>query len=309
MIENSLWVERHRPTSLKEYVFANDSQRIKIEEWVAKQDVPHILFSGGPGTGKSSCAKVLVNELNIDPYDYLFINASRQRDVDTMRTKINSFVSAMPFGRMRIVQLDEADYMTPDSQATLRGIMEQFSATSRFLLTCNYPHKIIPAIHSRTQSMKIEKLDIDDYTARAAEILLAEKIEFNIEDLDDYVRGSWPDLRKCISNLQANSIKGKLQKAEANGGGERDYRIDAVALFKAGKFREARQLICSQLRAEELDDFFRFLYDNLDLWGDGSDAKKDEAILIIRKGLVQIPLAADAEILTAAVLTELMQIS
>jgi len=305
---NTLWAEKWRPKSITEYVFADENQKATLEKWIAEKDVPHVLFSGGPGTGKTSAAKVLVNELGIDPGDYLFINASLENNVETMRNKITSFVSCMPFGDRRIVHLDEADYLSPGAQGILRVIMEQFSTTSRFLLTCNYPTRIIPAIHSRCQSMQIHKLDAVEFTTKMAEILLAENIAFELDVLDDYVRGSHPDLRKCINNCQQNSVDGQLNSPQGtSSNGSRDYRIDAVALFKAGKFREARQLICGQIRAEDLEDFFRFLYDNLDLWG-STDDKKDQAILIIRKGLVQIPLSADPEILTAAVLVELSQI-
>jgi len=198
------------------------------------------------------------------------------------------------------------DYLTPNSQAILRGIMEQFSSTSRFLLTCNYPNRVIPPIHSRTQTIEIHELEINEFTAKMAEILIAENVDFEIDVLDTYVKGSWPDLRKCINNCWQNSINGILQ-APTSDNNSSDYKIQAISLFKQGKIREARQLVCSQIRPEELEDFFRLLYDNLDFWG-STDAQKDQAILIIRKGLVQIPMAADAEILVAAVITELMQI-
>ena len=171
---------------------------------------------------------------------------------------------------------------------------------------CNYPNKIIPAIHSRCQSIQINKLDLTEFTARIAEILLTETIEFDMDTLDDYVRASWPDMRKCINLCHQNSVDGHLMGSTIHDSSSRDYRIDAIALFKQGKFREARELIGKQIRPEELDDFFRFLYDNLDLWGKTPE-QKDSAILIIRKGLVQIPLVADAEILVSAVITELLQ--
>jgi DNA polymerase III delta prime subunit len=222
-----------------------------------------------------------------------------------MRDKITNFVALTPWGKQRVVICDESDYLSVNSQAILRGLMEQY-LTSRFILTANYPHRIIPAIHSRTQSLVINKLPIDDFTVRMAEILVAENIDFELDVLDDYVRGCWPDLRNLINTCQQNSIDRKLLKP-TNIDSTSDYKIDAVELFKNGKFREARALVCSQIKQEDGDDFFRFLYNNLDFFGKTSE-QKDSAILIIRKGLVQIPLVADIEILISAVITELMNI-
>jgi len=304
-ITNSLWCERYRPNTIAGYVFSDPNQQQQIEQWIVNKDVPHTLFSGGPGNGKTTLAKILINELGIDEYDFLFINASRENSVDSMRDKISTFVALTPWGKQRIVLLDEADYLSPAAQATLRGIMEQYSTTSRFLLTCNYPNRIIPAIHSRTQSIVINKLQVTEFTIRIAEILVAEEIVFDLDVVDDYVRGCWPDLRKCINACQQNSLSGTLLRPD-KADSTRDYKIDAVELFKNNKFREARALICSQIRAEDGEDFFRWLYNNLDLWG-SSNEDKDSAVLKIRKGLVQLPLVADVEILVCAVLIELEQ--
>lgn len=305
-IESTLWCEKYRPKTISEYVFSNSQQKEQIEKWIQEQDIPQLLLYGNCGTGKSSLALILVKELNIDPYDVLFINASRQNSVDDMRNKITSFISTIPFGKMRIVILDEADFLSMASQSILRGLMEQYPL-SRFILTGNYANKIIPAIHSRTQSLQINKMDVTDFTVKMAEILVAENIEFELDILDNYVKGTYPDLRKLINTCQLNSINGKLKSSKDSSLGTGDYKIDAIELFKVGKIREARTLICSQIRIEELNDFFVFLYNNLDLFGK-TDSEKDQAILIIRKGLVQIPLVADAEILCAAVLIELQNI-
>ena len=306
-IQNSLWTEKHRPTTLEGYVFSDVNQKNTIEKWIADKDIPHVLFSGPAGTGKTTLALILINETGIDQYDYLYINASRERGIDVIRERIDNFAALTPWGKQRIILLDEADGLTPDAQNTLKGIIEQYSKTSRFIFTCNNPHRIIPPIHSRTQHVQITKLPDYEFTVRIAEILVTENIEFDMETLDDYVRGCKPDLRKCINTCQQNSVDGKLVKPEKINNLTRDYKIDAVELFKQKKFREARALICSQIRNEDLEDFFTFCYNNLDLWGETYE-QKDQAILVIRKGMVQIPLAADAEILVAATITELLQL-
>lgn len=201
------------------------------------------------------------------------INASRENNVDVMREKIANFVALTPWGKCRYVLLDEADWLTPNSQAILRGTMEQYASTSRFLITCNYPNRIIPAIHSRTQNITINKLPLEDFTIRIAEVLVAENIEFELDVLDDYVKGCWPDMRKCLNNVQQNSIGGKLIKPD-HADSTRDYKIDAVELFKLGKVREARALICSQIRSEDLEGFFVFLYNNLDFWGSTDEKER-----------------------------------
>lgn len=305
-IENSLWCEKYIPQHLNEYVFGDNRQKQQFEKWVADQDIPHLLFVGGPGCGKTSAALMLMEELHINPYDVLFINASRENSVDNMRNRITSFASTLPYGKMKVIILDESDWLSIPAQAILRGIMCEYSASSRFILTCNYGNKIIPAIHSRCQKIQINKLDVVDFTTKMAEILLKENIEFDLDTLDDYVKGTWPDLRKCINNCQLNSINGKLLKQTAEAANSKDYKIEAVTLFKEGKIKEARQLICSQIQPDEVESFFRFCYDNLDLWGT-TDNQMDAAILIIKKAMVQISLCADAEILVAATLIELTQ--
>jgi DNA polymerase III delta prime subunit len=199
------------------------------------------------------------------------------------------------------------DYMSANGQAAMRNLMEAYNENARFILTCNYPHKIIPALHSRCQGFHIDSLDKTEFTARTATILIEEGIEFDLDILDTYISASYPDLRKCLNLLQANSVSGVLKTPNKSDRSTSDYKLSAVELFKAGKIREARQLICSQVRADEMDDFFRWTYDNLDLWSQ-TDEGKDQAIIIIRNSLVNQSLVADQEILISAMLVELTQI-
>jgi replication factor C small subunit len=302
----TLWTEKYRPAVLNGYVFTDPDQRSQIESWIKEKEIPHLLFSGGPGTGKTTLAKILIKNLDIHPYDILELNASRENRIEDLRTKIMNFISTMPFGRMKIVLLDEADYMSRASQAALRGLMEEYAATSRFILTCNYLHKIIPAMRSRCQGFNIEKLDTVEFTARVAEILIAENIDFDLDVLDTYVRSTMPDLRKCINSVQQNSKNGQLMLTEHTGS-TNDYMISAVGLIKQGKIREARSLICKQVRSDEIDELISWAYRNLDLWSD-TEQGQDQAVLIIRKAAVNAGLVADHELNVAAMMVELSQI-
>jgi DNA polymerase III delta prime subunit len=302
-----LWVEQYRPRDIDGYVFRDEAQREQVKQWIKEGTIPHLLFSGAAGIGKTTLAKILIQSLGVDPYDVLEINASRDNGVDFIRFKIEGFVSTMPFGNFKVVLLDEADYLSVNAQAVLRGLMETYSDTARFILTCNYPHKIIPALHSRCQGFHIEKVDHTEFTARAATVLVTEGVEFDLDVLDSYVKATYPDLRKCLNLLQMNSVDGKLKTPIESGNSTVDYKLAMVDLFKAGKIREARTLLCSQARPEEMEEIFRWMYDNLDLFA-RTEEQKDEAIIAIRKGAANASLVADQEINLSATFTELMQI-
>jgi len=303
-----LWVEKYRPKTIEEYVFKDEAQKRQVKSWIKEESIPHLLFSGSAGIGKTTLAKVLLNELGIQDFDVLEINASRENNVDTVRDKITNFVQMIPFGPFKVVLLDEADYLSLNAQAILRGLMETYSSTARFILTCNYPNKIIPALHSRCQGFHVEKTDQTEFTARVATILVTEGIEFDLDTLDTYVKLSYPDLRKCINLVQQNITEDlNLTSPTAGEGDSSDYKIEMVELFKKGKIQEARKLLCGRARPEEMEDIYRWLYDNLDLLG-STEEQKDSAVLVIKQGLVDHTLVADPEINLAAVLVKLARL-
>ncbi len=301
-----LWVEKYRPKHIKDYVFKDSDQKSQVQSWVKEGSIPHLLFSGSAGIGKTTLAKVLLNELGIEDYDVLEINASRENNVETVRDKIINFVQMIPFGPFKVVLLDEADYLTPNAQAILRGVMETYSNHSRFILTCNYPNRIIPALHSRCQGFHVERTDQTEFTARVATILVEENIDFDLDTLDTYVKATYPDLRKCINTVQQNIKENKLVAPKSIEGAS-DYKIEMVELFKRGKITEARKLVCGKARPEEMEEIYRWLYDNLDLIAK-SDEGKDQAVVLIKQGLVDHTICADSEINLAATLIKLARL-
>jgi replication factor C small subunit len=301
-----LWVEKYRPKTVDGYVFRDNNQKQQIESWIKNKSIPHLLLSGSPGIGKTTLAKLLIHQLGIEDYDVLEINASRQRGIDIIRDNISNFVSMMPFGPFKVVLLDEADYLTPEAQASMRGVMEEYHTTARFILTCNQPNRIIPALHSRCQNFHFERIDQTEFTARVATILVEENIEFDLDTLDLYVKVSYPDLRKCINLVQQNCFEGKLSSPNANDAGEAEWRFEMVDFFRKGKINEARKLVCGKVRAEEMNDIYRWLYDNLSIFG--SEENQDKAVLIIKQGLVDHMICADPEINLAATLIRLAKL-
>jgi len=300
-----LWVEKYRPNTMDGYVFVDSVQREQVQQWIRDGSIPHLMLSGSAGTGKTTLAKLLVNELEIDGYDVMYTNGSKEARKVEWVDKLINFCQTMPFGKFKVVIIDEADYMNPNSvQPALRNLMEDYSQTVRFILTCNYPHKIIAPLHSRCQGFHITKTDHTEFTARVATVLLEENRQLDMDLLDTYVKATYPDLRKSLNLVQQNSQTGVLVQPGAGDRSARDWKLDCVDMFKKGRIRDARTLLCQSSTPEEADEIFRWMYDNLELWGKTPE-QQDQAIVIIRNDLVNHNAVADVEINLSATLIEL----
>jgi len=294
-----LWVETYRPKTIKDVIFQDDAQLKQFNHMIVDGEIPQLLLSGVQGTGKTTVSRALIHDLNIDKSDVLTINASDETGVDAMRDKIKGFAQTMAMGKFKVVQLEEADYLSPSAQAVLRVIIEDYSDVTRFILTCNYDNKVIPALKSRLQHFHFKAPDIESVTIKMAEILVAESVEFEIETLEKFISVAYPDIRKIINLLQQNSTTGKLvepQRAETG-----DYKFKLLDLISANDFRGARKLVCENASKEEYEDIYRFLYENIQKSKKFSSVAKEEAaIVVIADHLYRHSLVADPEINLAA---------
>jgi replication factor C small subunit len=305
MSTHALWVEAYRPTELSEYVFHDDKQKNAFERFISDQTIPHLLLSGVQGSGKTSIAKILMSHLDIDPMDIMVINASDENSVDVMRDKIKNFVMTFAMGDFKIVNLEEADYITPNGQAVLRRLMEEYSEQVRFILTCNYENKIIPAIKSRCQHFRFKASNQDDITEYACKILLAEGVKFDLDLLDKYVAVGYPDIRKIVNLLQQNTNDGVLGDISQNGE-DSDYKFALLDALNADNWQQARMLACGNVAAEEWEDVYRFLYENLDKAPKFQDQSKwEDGMVIIAEHLYKHSLVADPEINAASMFIQL----
>lgn len=303
--KNALWVEKFRPQTVDQYIFHDPQQRAAVMRMINEKSIPHLLFSGVQGSGKTTLAQILVRAMGLDECDALTINASDENSVDTIRDKIKSFVTTVAMGPFKIVHLEEADYITPQGQGILRRMMEEYSDSARFILTCNYDYKIIPPIKSRCQQFHFKAADKNDIAEYVTQILSFEKIKFDLTVLDKYITYGYPDIRKIVNMVQQNSINGNLNQPHTEGTSG-DWKFDLIDMVERDKWLDARKLVCANVIAEEWTDLYRFLYENLHRAPKFHDKDKwEEGILTIAKHLYQHSIVADPEICAAACFIEL----
>ena len=294
-----LWVEKYRPQVLEEYV-GNEIIKNKIADYLTQGSIQNLLFHGVAGTGKTTLAKLIAKNLNCD---LLYLNASDERGIDTIREKIIPFASTMGFNDVKIVILDEADYLTPQAQATLRNTIESCSATTRFILTCNYLERIISPLQSRCQSFEITPPSKSEVYYKCQEILTKEKILFYEQGIEDVINTHYPDIRKIINTIQGSIVDGQV-KIDDNSLKNTQLGDQIVeALEKKLKLSVIRQMLADS-GAREFDGLFKVLYDNVSKYTN----REGEAILIIAKYQYEYTFVLEKEICIAAMLNKLLEI-
>lgn len=307
MNNNTLWVEKYRPKTISEYVWMNEDQKRQVTSWIESGELPHLVLSGPPGTGKSTLSKVLLNELNVDPSDVKYVNASNETGIDYLRGLVG-FCETMPSGKFRYILLDEADRLSIPAQDMLKNTIEEYSAVCRWIFTTNRPHKLTPPLMSRlSQGFHIDALDREQFLTRLAEILIAEGVDLNENNfgiLEEYATACYPDLRKCINLLEQNCRDKNLTRPKLTSNFNSEYLVEAVSLFKSGKIHEARKLICAHVTDTDYEQIYRLFYKNLDWWS-VEEEKQHKAIVIIANRLKDHALVADPEINLSAALIEL----
>ena len=300
-MKHSIWVEKYRPRTISDVIFQDARQAEKFESFVSEGNFPNLLLSGIQGTGKTTISKALMRDVNVDKSDVLRINCSDKK-IDALRNEVTSFATTMPLGKFKVVQLEEFDYLSLDGQALLRGLIEDTSATCRFIATCNYENKIIPPLKSRFQHFYFRAPDKDKIAGRMVDILDKEKVDYSAEDLLTYIDVGYPDIRRTIQLLQGNVMGNKLLNPSSSSANSTDWKFGLLDCISSGDFKAARKLVCESATREEHEEIFTFLYQNIDKMKVVDPESAIVTIATYMKGHIQ---SANTELNLAAMFIEL----
>ena len=299
-MSHSLWVEKYRPKDLSTYI-GNEHLKSKVRVYLESEDVPHLLLYGKAGTGKTTLAKIITS--NID-CDYMYINASDENKVDDVRNKIKTFASSVGFKSLKVIILDECDYLTPNAQAALRNLMETFSKHCRFILTCNYVERIIDPIQSRCQSYKVVPPKRVDVARHLVHILKQESVEYELDDIRLVTDASYPDIRRVINSAQRQIVDGRL-KIDTSSIIQNNYKLQLIEhLSNGSKLNDVRQLIADN-SITDYAELYRLLYDEVEVYSNGKNA---ECILNIAEAQFQDVNVVDKEINFMSLMIRLLRI-
>ena len=300
MDNHSLLVEKYRPTNLDNYV-GNESIKKSISNYISQNDIQNLIFYGPAGTGKTTLAKLIVKNLDCD---YIYINASDERGIETIRDKVSGFASTMSFKPLKVVILDEADFLTIQAQASLRNVIETFSRTTRFILTCNFIERIIDPLQSRCQTLKIVPPNKLDILKHLVKIIKRESISTVEEDLRTIVDNNYPDVRKMLNTIQVSTTDNKLN-LDTTALVSSNYMTQVVKELSGKKsWRQIRQIIANA-NVQDFEELYRYLYDNASEFAPG---KEGTVAYYINEYSYQSNFRIDKEINCMALINQLIQL-
>lgn len=308
------WALKYRPATVKEYVFQDQTTKALVERYISEQNFPSLLLSGHRGTGKTSLALLLKRQLEIDDLDFLVLNASEENSVDTIRTKVKSFIGTFSLSAFKIVFLDEADYLTPNAQGALRAMMEdeEYALNARFILTCNKLHKVTPELKSRCTTIVFKAPDREAMLLRVVKILKKEGVDVDdacMELVEKYLDESYPDFRKLLNTLERNTVDGVLTEGATNSG-DNEFVVALLEMMEKNQWGKIRAFMAENTPDDQWEDVYRFLYDYIgELVSFNAADKHDQAILVIADHLYKHAIVADPEINFAACIIKLSKIA
>ena len=296
--KHTLFTEKYRPDALEGYI-GNDDFKSSLQQWIDSNDIPHLLLTGGAGTGKTTAAKLIINNINCDS---LYINCSDENGIDTIRDKVKSFASAASFKPQKVVIMDEADFLTINAQAALRNIIETYSLNTRFVFTCNYIERIIDPIQSRTVMFELTPPSMQDVAFKCVEILDLEKITYTRADLVRIVKQTYPDIRKTLNLLQSSLKNGELVESRTitNFKQVSDQIIELLKTKNVKNFTTIRQLVMDS-NIRDYNELYRVLFERVDEFTDSAIAT-----LIIADYQYKSIMAPDKEITFCASISKLL---